>query len=72
MTNALFNEILGRALVDVDFQKRLLDNPEKALRDEGIEPTEDLIAQLKQLDAKKMQSVMRMLERRFFASAKTK
>ncbi len=72
MTNALFNEILGRALVDVDFQKRLLDNPEKALRDEGIEPTEDLIAQLKQLDAKKMQSAMRMLERRFFASAKTK
>ena len=72
MTNALFNEILGRALVDVDFQKRLLDNPEKALRDEGIEPAEDLLAQLKQLDAKKMQSVMRMLERRFFASAKTK
>jgi len=46
-----FQTIIGKVFSDTAFCKQLIANPEKTLRDHGVEPTQEMIAALKVLDA---------------------
>jgi hypothetical protein len=44
------DELIGRAVVDADFRKRLLTDPEGVIASEGYEVEPDVIEKIKQLD----------------------
>lgn len=43
-------ELIGRAVVDADFRKRLLENPEAVVKAEGYEIDAATLAQIKSVD----------------------
>ena len=43
--------LIGRALIDPDFRERLLADPEATISSEGYTVPEDLVTQLKAIDA---------------------
>lgn len=45
-------ELIGRAVQDADFRRRLLDDPEEAVAAEGFRLEPDQIAALRRLDAR--------------------
>lgn len=49
--------LVGKILSDDDFAESLVDDPEKVLRENGIEPTIDLLTALKGVDAKSLKSL---------------
>ena len=53
------HEVIGRAIADEDFRKRLFTNPRQTLADEGGEVDD---ATLKQLEALDPETVEKMLE----------
>ena len=46
-----FQALVGKALSDEKFAQALVDDPEKALREAGIEPTPEILEALKGVDA---------------------
>lgn len=56
-TKANEQAIIGKAMMEPDFRKRLLANPEGTLRDEGIAVSASFTAQLKSLDRKTAETV---------------
>ena len=46
-----FQTLVSRALSDEAFAQTLADNPEKALREAGVEPTPEMLEALKGVDA---------------------
>lgn len=46
-----FQGLVGKALSDEAFASALLSNPEKTLREAGIEPTAEMLDALKGVDA---------------------
>ena len=49
--------LVGKILSDEEFAKALSDNPEKALKDAGIEPTIDLLEALQDVDADSLKNL---------------
>ncbi|MFN8458092.1 MAG: Os1348 family NHLP clan protein [Anaerolineae bacterium] len=49
--------LVGKILSDAKFAKSLAENPEKTLKEAGIEPTIDLIEALKGVDAQALQQL---------------
>ena len=45
-----FSTLVNKAVSDEGFAQELVDNPEKALRSEGIEPTAEMLDALKGVD----------------------
>ncbi len=45
-----FQTLIGKVLTDPNFAKGLVENPEKALREAGIEPTPEILDALKGID----------------------
>jgi anaerobic selenocysteine-containing dehydrogenase len=46
-----FQSLVGKALSDEKFAQQLVSNPEKALREVGIQPTPEMLEALKGVDA---------------------
>ena len=46
-----FQTLVGKAISDENFAQALVDNPEKALKDAGIQPTPEILEALKGVDA---------------------
>ena len=44
------DELIGRAVMDADFRKRLLADPEKVVAEDGYEIDDELLAQLRNID----------------------
>ena len=44
------NTLVGRALTDESFVQALVDDPESTLRAAGIEPTDEILAALRDVD----------------------
>lgn len=51
--------LVGKILSDQEFVKALVENPEQALKDAGIDPTLDLIEALQGVDAEALQQLAR-------------
>ena len=51
-TQKEIHELIGRAVADADFRARLVEDPEKTVKDAGFELTEEQLASLKQADLK--------------------
>jgi len=49
--------LVGKILSDQEFVKALVENPEQALKDAGIDPTLDLIEALQGVDAEALQQL---------------
>jgi hypothetical protein len=45
--------LVGRAVLDAEFRERLFADPDKALREEGFDLTDEEMTALKQVDRKK-------------------
>ena len=45
-----FEKLVNKAVSDEGFAQELVDNPEKALRSEGIEPTPEMLDALNGVD----------------------
>jgi hypothetical protein len=54
--------MVGRALLDPKFRERLLADPEKALREEGFELSEEDKAALEKIDRQQAQSAIEALD----------
>jgi predicted DNA binding protein len=51
-TQKEIHELIGRAVADADFRAKLVEDPEKAVKETGLELTEEQMATLKQADLK--------------------
>lgn len=49
--------LVGKIMSDEGFVDELVDNPEEALREAGIEPTIDLLDALKDVDAESLRNL---------------
>lgn len=49
--------LIGKAMSDEKFAKALADDPEKALREAGVEPTPEMLEALKGIDAASIQKL---------------
>ncbi len=49
--------LIGKAMSDENFAKALAADPEKALREAGIEPTPEMLEALKGIDAASIQKL---------------
>ncbi|HEY1011762.1 MAG TPA: Franean1_4349 family RiPP [Herpetosiphonaceae bacterium] len=49
--------LVGKAVSDPAFAQRLVDQPEAALREAGIEPTPDMVDALKSIDVESLQAL---------------
>ena len=54
--------MVGRAFLDPKFRERLIADPEKAIREEGFELTEEQMAALSKIDRQKAQSAVEALD----------
>ena len=57
MGEADLSRVVGKAAADPEFAEELLANPEVALRSIGIEPTEEMVAALRDIDADSLRRV---------------
>jgi hypothetical protein len=55
--SADLQQLVGKILSDEKFAKALAENPEKALKEAGIEPTLDLVEALKGVDAESLKGL---------------
>lgn len=51
-TEKEMHELVGRAVANADFRARLVEDPEKAVKEFGFDLTEEQMAALKQADLK--------------------
>jgi hypothetical protein len=49
--------LIGKVLSDEKLAKALAENPEQTLRDNGVEPTPEMVAALKAVDAAQVQKL---------------
>ncbi len=54
-----FQTLIGKAMSDEQFAQALASNPEKALKDSGIQPTPEMLEALKGVDAAAIQRLAR-------------
>ena len=54
--------IIGRAVLDAQFREKLLDDPERAIREGGFDLTEEEIAHLQSIDAQKARALLEEAE----------
>jgi hypothetical protein len=54
-------ELIGRAIQDPDFRRRLLADPERAVQDSGYELDQDQIAALRELDPEAIDEAIEVL-----------
>ena len=52
-----FNQLLKKIADDQDFRNTLVHDPEKALKDAGVDPTPEMIGAIKGIDVKSMEAV---------------
>jgi hypothetical protein len=50
MANMSFQDFVDRMMADRDFRNAMIDDPEAALKANGVEPTEKMVTALKALD----------------------
>ncbi len=62
MSKAVFESLIGKALVEAAFRQALLADPDQALA--GFDLTEGEKARLKNMDVETMEALARALERR--------
>jgi hypothetical protein len=56
-TQAQMDRLVGKALFDGDFRKRLIDDPEKAARSLRYRLTEPQVARIRSLSVKELESL---------------
>lgn len=56
------SRVIGKAAADPEFAETLLDTPAAALRSIGIEPTEEMIEALRDVDADSLRRVAEAFE----------
>ncbi|NTW00813.1 MAG: Franean1_4349 family RiPP [Oscillochloris sp.] len=49
--------LIGKAVVDVDFRKKLLDNPDEAVKEAGIVLTDDELEKVRKVAQERAQDV---------------
>lgn len=54
-------ELVGRAIQDPEFRRRLLSDPETVARDDGWELSEDQVKALRDLDARAVEEAIEAL-----------
>ena len=52
-----FQTLVGKVMSDEAFVQALINNPEKALKEAGIEPTPEILEALKGVDAAKLKQL---------------
>jgi hypothetical protein len=57
-------EVAGKALADLDFRKKLMDDPETAVKDAGFELSADDMKKLKEMDKKSFEGGLEDLDQR--------
>ena len=62
MADEDLSRVVGKAASDPEFAEELLANPEEALRSVGVEPTEEMVAALHDLDADSLRRVAEAFE----------
>ena len=60
-----YNELVGRAIVDQDFRKKLLTDPDKVIKDEGFDIAPEILAKLKAIDPVAAEAAVSKLEENF-------
>jgi hypothetical protein len=58
-------ELIGRAVIDPEFRKRLLSDPEGTIRAEGYEVDQDFLDQLKSIDPEAAEAAAANLDSAF-------
>ena len=56
--------IAGKAVADSEFRQKLLDDPEAAVKDAGIELTDEQMQALREMDKEQLEKGMAMLDDR--------
>jgi hypothetical protein len=64
--------VAGKALADLDFRQKLLDDPEAAVKDAGFELSKDQMDQLKHMDKKAFEGGLEDLDQRLTMGCWTK
>ena len=52
-----FQALVGKALSDEAFTKKLVESPEEALKEAGVEPTEEVLDALEGLDVESVKKL---------------
>lgn len=52
-----FQALVGKALSDEAFAKKLVESPEEALKEAGVEPTEEVLDALEGLDVESVKKL---------------
>ena len=60
---ANIQDIIGKALTDKQFCSMLIADPEKTLKEHGVEPTKEMIEALKELDETAVQKLAAAFEK---------
>jgi hypothetical protein len=50
--------LIGRAVLDTEFRARLLADPEKVIREEGFDLTEEELEKVKEVDGEKAKATL--------------
>jgi hypothetical protein len=62
-------ELIGRAVTDPDFRKRLLEDPDGTIRAEGFQIDAETLAKLKQIDPVAAEEAAKNLDETFASRA---
>lgn len=60
-----YNELVGQAIIDADFRKKLLADPEGLIQAEGFEIDQAIIDKLKAIDPVAAEAAVAKLEENF-------
>ncbi len=60
-----YNELVGQAIIDADFRKKLLADPEQVIADEGYEIDQAVVDKLKAIDPVAAEAAVSKLEENF-------
>ncbi len=58
------HSLAGKALAEPDFRKKLMDDPEEAIKETGVELTPEQMQALKQMDKNQLDAELTELEQR--------
>ena len=56
--------VAGKAVVDLEFRQKLLDDPEEAVKEAGIKLTDDQMKALKEMDKEQFEQGLSELDER--------
>lgn len=62
MARQELERLIGRAVLDPEFREKLFADPEKAIREAGLDLTEEEIAHLKSIDVQKARALLEEAE----------